>query len=244
MSAMVKVGIVGDRNTDSPLHLATEAAILHAASSLSQAAEIRWLPTPHLADARSGSELQQFDGLWIAPGSPYQSMAGALNAIRAARENGIPLIGTCGGFQHIVIEYARDVLGFREAQHAEYDPYASALFISPLQCAVAGQILRISLKPGSRVARIYSATEAEEEYYCNFGLNPVYQNSIDEYCDMSGAPGLRIVGSDHTGEARILELRSHPFFVGTLFVPQTSSTPERPHPLIRAFVTAAGGDQV
>ena len=82
------------------------------------------------------------------------------------------------------------------------------------------------------VDAIYGSKSAFEQYYCNFGLNPAYQSRLH-------AAGLQIVGTDADGEARILALPQHPFFVATLFVPQLTSTAERPHPLIVAFVKAA-----
>jgi Asp-tRNA(Asn)/Glu-tRNA(Gln) amidotransferase A subunit family amidase len=98
-------------------------------------------------------------------------------AIHYARENKIPCFGTCGGFQHMVIEYARNVLGFKDAQHAEYDPYASSLFISELACSLAGREMQLNFVPGSQVAAIYGELSATEHYYCNFGVNP---DCIDE----------------------------------------------------------------
>src|SRR5688572_13870713 len=96
-------------------------------------------------------------------------------------------------------EYARNVLGFRDAQHAEYDPYASDLFVSQLGGSLAGRELRILLEPGSQVAEIYGATEAREQYYCNFGVNPDKANLLK-----SGE--LRVTGSDAEGEVRVVEL--------------------------------------
>lgn len=81
--------------------------------------------------------------------------------------------------------------------------------------------------------RIASMREVvTEQYYCNFGLNPAYQTQLHE-------GGLRVVGVDQDGEARIVELTDHPFFLATLFVPQVSSRPTQPHPLISAFLRAA-----
>ena len=152
-------------------------------------------------------------------------------AIRYARENKVPCLGTCGGFQHMVIEYARNVLGFKDAQHAEYDPYATNLFISQLACSLAGREMQLNFVPESQVAAIYGGLSATEHYYCNFGVNPDY---IDE---LKQGP-LNISGSDAEGEIRVIEQPDHPFFIGTLFVPQTRSTAEKPHPLVTAFLAA------
>jgi CTP synthase (UTP-ammonia lyase) len=231
---MVRIGVVGDFNGHSPTHIATNDAIAHATAALSLTVDVRWLPTASLLDHDGEAALTQCQGLLVAPGSPYRSMDGALRAIRFARERGLPLIGTCGGFQHIVIEYARHVLGFVDAEHAETSPEASRLFITPLSCALAGQTLSVTVQPGSRAHALYGRTEVEEAYYCNFGLNPAYQMDLH-------AAGLRVVAVDATGEARILELPEHRFFLATLFVPQQRSTPTSPHPLISGFVQAAAG---
>jgi CTP synthase (UTP-ammonia lyase) len=134
----------------------------------------------------------------------------------------------------MAIEFAHHVLGIEDATSAESDPYASNMIITPLSCSLKGRAMTVLIVPESRIAAIYGATEAIEEYYCNFGLNPAYQSRLH-------AAGLQIVGTDANGEARILALPRHPFFVATLFVPQLTSTAERPHPLIVAFVKAARG---
>jgi len=156
----------------------------------------------------------------------------ALWAINYARENGIACFGTCGGFQHMIIEYARNVLGFKEAGHAEYDPYASSLFITELACSLVGREMELTFASSSQVAKIYGGTSAIEQYYCNFGVNP-------DYVSLLKSGSLKITGSDSEGEIRVIELPGHPFFLGTLFVPQTRSTAEQPHPLVTAFVKAA-----
>jgi CTP synthase (UTP-ammonia lyase) len=231
MSGKVTIAIVGDHDPSSVTHRATNESLDHAAAALGLDLARRWVPTPDLADG-AARVLAGDSGVWIAPGSPYASMDGALAAVRLAREEAVPLIGTCGGFQHVVIEFARTVLGFEDAQHAEYDPYASTLLVTPLSCSLAGQTLRVRLEPGSRAAEAYGATEVKERYYCNFGLNPEHRSLLD-------TGGLRVTGADADGEARVVEIPEHPFFVATLFVPQTGSAPGRPHPLVAAFVRAA-----
>jgi CTP synthase (UTP-ammonia lyase) len=173
-----------------------------------------------------------FAGLVIAPGSPYASMEGALAAIRLARTKDIPLLATCGGFQHVVLEFARSVLDITDAQHAEYDPYASTLFITPLSCSLAGQRMAVQFLLGTKAATAYSSTSAIERYYCNFGLNPAYRDELS-------AAGLVVTGVDQDDEVRIIELPTRRFFLATLFVPQTSSRADLPHPLLTALVMAA-----
>ena len=80
--------------------------------------------------------IDEYSAIWVAPGSPYKNLEKTLEAIRYAWENGVPCLGTCGGVQHMIIEYARNILGYKDAQHAEYDPCASNLFISSLACSL------------------------------------------------------------------------------------------------------------
>jgi CTP synthase (UTP-ammonia lyase) len=222
-----EIVVVGDFDPRSSTHVATNRAIEHTVRKLNASLDFRWLTTPEAEHI----DLDRVQGFWIAPGSPYKSLAGALRVIRFSRENMVPLLGTCGGFQHIILEFARNTLGIDDAAHAEYDPYASRLFISKLACSLVGRRLPISLLAGSLVASVYGTTSIIEQYYCNFGVNPRY---VSELRSMD----LRIVGSDAEGEVRVVELEDHPFFIGTLFVPQLSSTPERPHPLIVGLVEA------
>jgi CTP synthase (UTP-ammonia lyase) len=159
-------------------------------------------------------------------------MGGALRAIRFARERGVPFLGTCGGFQHALIEYARNVLGMEGADHAESNPEAATHIITPLACSLVGAKGRIALAEGSRVRDIYGAGEAAEEYHCNFGFNPQYRTLLD-------VGALRVTGIDEGGDARVVELDGHPFFIATLFQPELSALSGGRHPLVAAYVRAA-----
>lgn len=225
---MIKaIALLGEYAPTFPPHISTDAAIRHAWNLLNVEVTADWVSTEDI----SPTLFEQYSGIWVAPGSPYKSMELTLWAIRYARENKIPCFGTCGGFQHMVIEYARNVLGFKGAQHAEYDPYASDLFISQLACSLSGREMQLNFAPDSQVAAIYGSLSAQEHYYCNFGVNP---DCIDE---LKQGP-LNVSGADAEGEIRVIEYPDHPFFIGTLFVPQARSTPERPHPLVTAFLEA------
>jgi CTP synthase (UTP-ammonia lyase) len=221
------IALLGEYTPTFQPHISTDAAIGHSKNLLEIEITADWIST----DDINHKLFERYSGIWIAPGSPYKNMDKTLWAIRYARENNIPCFGTCGGFQHMVIEYARNVLGFKDAQHAEYDPYASSLFISQLSCSLAGREMQLEFTPGSRVAKIYGNLSATEHYYCNFGVNP---DCIDKL--KQGL--LTISGSDAEGEIRVIEQPDHPFFIGTLFVPQTRSTAEKPHPLVTAFLAA------
>jgi CTP synthase (UTP-ammonia lyase) len=218
------IAIVGERDPRFPPHIATDAALAHTAEALGIDIDARWIATDDI------SAVERADAIWCAPGSPYRSLDGALAALRHGRERGVPTLGTCGGCQHMLLEFARNVLGFADAAHAEYDPDASRLFVTPLECVIAGKAMRVLVAPGS--ALYGGAGEVEEQYYCNFGLNPEYRGMLED-------GGLRITGVDAEGEPRVFELEGHPFYVATLFVPQTRSEPGRPHPVVTGFVRAA-----
>lgn len=229
----VRIAIVGDFQPDHETHPATGAALDHAADALGLDLDHRWVPTPD-PEGRAAQELGGTDGIWIAPGSPYASLQGALDSITFARTTGVPLLGTCAGFQHIVLEVGRSVLGLAGAGHEEVDPDAPELMIAALACSLAGQTFRVSFAAGSRAAAAYGVAAADERYYCRFGLNP-------DFIEPLAGAGLVVTGTDHDGDPRIVEWSDHPFLVGTLFVPQVRSAPGTPHPLVRAFVAAAAG---
>ena len=126
----------------------------------------------------------------------------------------------------------RNVLGFRDADHQESNPEASRFAVVALSCSLDGQKEEVDVVPGTAAAGLYERDHALEPFVCNYGINPEYAQELEQN-------GLVISGRGPDSEVRIVELPSHPFFMATLFVPQMNSTAENPHPLIRAFVSAA-----
>jgi CTP synthase (UTP-ammonia lyase) len=234
---MIHIAIVADFDSKNITHPATRNALKHAACQDDVELGIEWLATDWLADHVVADELSRFDGLFIGPGSPYRSKNAAIEAIRFARERRVPLIGACGGFQHVVIEFARNVLAFPDAEHAEYDPYASRLFVTRLPCSLVGKELPIELAQDSMAGKAYGTDRVTENYYCNFGLNHAYTAMLESAGLVP--TGLEAGEEETRGAVRIFELSTHPFFVATLFVPQMRSTSDAPHPLLRAFIRAA-----
>lgn len=227
----MKLAIIGDFKPDNSTHTGTNQALQHAAQYAGISLDFKWIPTDNI-DGIFNEIIAVYDAFLIAPGSPYKDMKAVLRIIQYARMHGRPVLGTCGGFQHMVIEFARNVLHIEDAEHAENDPYASKLVINPLSCNLKGDPLEITITDdNSLVFQICGSYTLVEKYYCNFGLNTDYQNEIN-------AAGFRIVGTDATNEVRILELEAHPYFIATLFIPQMNSSPDAPHPLITAFLKA------
>jgi CTP synthase (UTP-ammonia lyase) len=238
----VRIGILGDFDPKSPTLPSIDASLRHAAAKLNFAVEGVWIPTPSVLEPNAEKMLEGFDGLWAAPGSPYKSMAGMLKGIEFARRRDWPFLATCGGFQYALIEFARNVLGIKDADSAENNSGSKNIIIYPVACAVpnkkkgapmlSGQGPEIRLRPGSYLQSFYMKETIVEEFFCNFELNPDY-----EYCAMEA--GFPIVARGVQGEARAIESPTHRFFIATLFQPQLSSKPDNPHPLILAFVQAA-----
>lgn len=235
MLSPIRIGVIGDYD-GRPSHIATEDALRHSAAYLGLRQEIHWISTDTLeTDVRQ--KLECFDAFWCAPGSPYKSAHGAMNAIQFARENNIPFIGTCGGFQHVVLEFARDVLGLSDVKRSDFDPYSPNLFISGLSCSLLGETQKLSIKSGTMSAQIYGRCDIVEKFNCSFGLNGEFANQLTRH-------GLIVAGTDNLGETRILELPLNRFFIATLFQPQLSSTPDDPHKLILAFLKSATSSQL
>jgi len=238
----VRIGILGDFNSEFRSHHATNDALQHAAAKLHLTVESTWLPTPSLLEPNAEKTLEGYDGLWASPGSPYKSMDGMLKGIEFARRRDWPFLGTCGGFQYAVIECARNVLGIKDADTAENNSGSKNIIIYPVACAVpdraagapklSGVVPEIRIRPGSYLQTFYSTDTVTEEFFCNFELNPDF-----EWCSIEA--GFPIAARGPNGEVRAIESPTHRFFIATLFQPQLASTAKKPHPLVLAFLQAA-----
>ena len=153
-------------------------------------------------------------------------------ALGGAIDRGLPFLGTCAGFQHAVIEYARSVPGLAHADRAETNPAAAPLVIAPLSYPLVERTAAVVLNPASRTAGIYRRTEVAERYRCRFGLNPEYVAPLHR-------GGLRVTGVDELGVPTVVECPEHPFFLATLFLPEHASRAGAPHPLVTAYLRAA-----
>ena len=229
MTTLVNIAIVGDRDDAIAAHRAIPLALANAASALDVDLVFDWLPSDRIADL---ARLSPFDAFWVAPGSPYRSIDGALRAIGHARTTGRPLLGTCGGFQHAILEYARHVLDWPDAMHAESDPGVGRPVISALECSLVEARGSVALAPGSRIARAYGASTAPTIYRCRYGLNPTFRDALI-------AGPLRGVAEDESGDLRAIELDGHPFFVATLWQPERAALEGHRVPLAEALVSAA-----
>jgi CTP synthase (UTP-ammonia lyase) len=231
---MIRIGVIGDFSDGILAHRAIAAALPLVARELAVELHWRWLHTSDLA-AGTHEPLEQFDGFWCTPGSPYANTGAALHAIRFARESARPYLGTCAGFQHALLEYALNVWQLPRAAHAEMDPEAAEPLISRLVCSLVEVTEPLELSAGSRLAAIYGTTHTVEGYHCNYGLNPTYASRLE-----SGP--LAVGARDRTGQVRAVELHGHPFYMATLFQPERAALAGRTPPLVSAFIKACGAD--
>ncbi|WP_397459477.1 CTP synthase [Pseudomonas asplenii] len=230
----LKVALVGDHNPQVIAHQAIPVALRLAAETANLQVQGHWLATDSI-DATT--DLSSFDGIWCVPGSPYRSLDGVLRAIGHAREQRGPYLGTCAGFQYGILEYARNVLGWNDAQHGEETPDSSRAVISPLNCSLVDASDSIHLIDGSRIAKAYASQQTHEGYHCRYGINPTFEAALLE-------GDLQAVGHDEQGHLRAVELKNHPFFVATLFQPERAALQGIAPPLVRAFLTACAGARV
>lgn len=124
------------------------------------------------------------------------------------------------------------MLGLDHAAHRESGTEGAAFVVDKLACSLVGQAHAVQIVPGTRTHGAYGVERAVERFRCTYGLNPLYREAFE------GKP-LQVVGTDESGEVRVVELPAHRFFIATLFLPQLTSSTDTPHPLILAYLRAA-----
>ncbi len=224
----IKIALVGDFDEKMHTHIALNKSIEHCRPRLPFSLEAEWIPTEDIEKALSS--IGNFNGFWIVPGSPYKNDEGVYKLIRLAREKDLPITGSCGGFQYMMLEYARNVLNIPSAGHQESEPDADPV-ISKLSCSLKGQQEEVFIpNQKSWLYHVFKTDKIIGKYYCSYGVNPLYQKKLNQY-------PMVFTAFSPTGEVRAFELMTHRFFKGTLFQPSLDSTHEHPNPLIVSFFT-------
>ena len=219
------IAIIGDYSGKMYTHTAIEQCIEHCRPHI-PALEFKWINTNTL----DNSSLDQYLSFWIAPGSPYENDDAVYSLLRTARENKLKVYGMCGGFQYMVVEYARNVLGIGEAGHEESDPAGNDLVISKMSCSKKGVTEEVIVSErNSWLHTVLKTDRFSADFNCSYGINKKYQSMLDVYPFV-------ITAFSPLGEPRAFELRTHPFYKGTLFQPQLHSSYEHPNPLILNFI--------
>ena len=164
------VSLIGDYSEQVEAHLAIPRAMELASNALEFDVEYEWIRTTQIET----DELIEADAIWCVPNSPYENPHAAIDAIRIARENDIPYLGTCGGYQHAALEFARNVLGYENAASSEEEPGTAMPLIAALICRLSAEGGDINLRQETRIANIYGQPRISEEYNCGYGVNPDY----------------------------------------------------------------------
>src|SRR4029079_13631957 len=164
----VSIAVLGDRNLEHLTHREIDATL----ELLPADVDARWLPSPDAASAGAR------DGLWVVPGTPYRDDDAVLEAIHRARAAGMPMLGTCGGFQYMLVEFARNVAGLGDAAHAETAPDPLDPVVWRLSCSVVGEERQVTAVPGTRVAELCGTEAFTGFHWCNFGLSPAHEAAL------------------------------------------------------------------
>jgi CTP synthase (UTP-ammonia lyase) len=228
------IALVGDYSPDVMAHRAIPVALELARASVGADIAWQWVHTREIGHA--ARDFAPYSAMWVVPASPYENMAGVLAAIQFAREAKRPFLGTCGGFQHAVIEFARNVAGVASADHAETNPSGTALVVTPLTCSLVEKTDEVRFAGGSRLGEIYGGGTSREGYHCSYGINANHRAALER-------AGLAFTAFDASDEIRGAELpvSVHPFYIGTLFQPERAALRGEVPPLVRALVMAAAG---
>ena len=239
----VKIALVGKYVQLQDAYKSIREALSHAAAYNNRKLNL----TSILSDDINEANVQQvadFQGIVIAPGFGNRGVEGKLQAIRFARENKIPCFGICMGMQCMAIEFTRDVLGYEDANSTEFDEHTTHNIIDLMEDQKStinkGGSMRLGaypcqLKEGSRVREMYACEKIQERHRHRYELNHAYQTELEEH-------GLICSGiNPDSGLTEIIELQDHPWFIGTQFHPEYSSTVLHPHPLFLSFIRTAIG---
>ena len=234
MKTRPRIGLVGDLNFDVVAHQSIQQCF-EIAKGMGLGLEPVWTGTETLKPGDEGL-LKQFGGIWCVPASPYRNTDGALWGIQFARTHAVPFLGTCGGYQHALLEYARNVLGLKEADHAEINAQASLPLLSRMKCALVEKSQKVLVTSSGHFREIYGADSRLEGYHCSYGLNLAFEHLFN-------GGELEVVARSEDGEARAVMLRGHPFFVGTHFQPERAALKGSLHSVVKAFFEACEEQQ-
>jgi CTP synthase len=215
-------------------------AFIHAGSAIETKVNLIWVKAEDLLTEEGIKQhLSKAQGILVAPGFGERGMEGKINAVRYAREKKIPFFGICLGMQCAVIEFARNVLGLKDAASEEMNPYAKHLVIHlmPAQKEVTqkGGTMRLGaysceIKKGSKAFAAYGKSLVQERHRHRYEFNNEYLADFESSGMLASGinPGSKLV--------EIVELKNHPWFVGVQFHPELKSTVLNPHPLFVRFV--------
>ncbi len=239
----VNIAMVGKYVELQDAYKSIRESFVHAGAANECKVNVKTIHSEHIDDNNAAEVLAGMDGILVAPGFGERGIPGKIAAVRYAREKGIPFFGICLGMQMAVVEFARDVLEYADAASVEVTPETTHPVINLMEeqksTTIKGGTMRLGayackLVPGSLASRIYGHQDIiYERHRHRYEFNDAYRKEMED-------AGLVVSGTNpDTGLVEIVELKDHPFFIGTQFHPEFKSTPENPQPIFTAFVKAA-----
>ncbi len=239
----VRIAIVGKYTDYADSYKSVQEALIHGGIANDVGVDISWVSSDSFTDgATARTILSQHDGLLVPGGFGVRGVEGMVEAIRCARETGVPFFGICLGMQTAIIEFARNVCGLDDSHSSEFAPECSDPVISLMESQQhvtdMGGTMRLGAYPcrlarGSRAAEVYGVAEVSERHRHRYEVSNAYRDLFVQH-------GLRLSGLSPDGQlVEVVELPAHPWFIGCQFHPELQSRPTRPHPLFAGFIAAA-----
>jgi CTP synthase len=237
----IKIGLVGKYVELKDAYKSIIESFIHAGAANKCKVSIEWIHSESLQIDNSAEKLQGLDGVLVAPGFGERGIEGKIAAVKYVRENNIPFFGICLGMQMACIEFARNVIGLTEAHSTEMHPETQFPVIDLMEeqksITDKGGTMRLGawkcdIKPNSLAYTIYGKTSILERHRHRYEFN-------GDYLEMFENAGLKASGiNPDTGLVEIIEIDSHPFFIGVQYHPEYKSTVANPHPIFVSFVAA------
>ena len=237
----VEIALIGKYTDLKDSYISHEESLRYAGALLNCKVKIRWIEAPDLEDSGNTESLEGVNGVLVPGGFGRRGSEGKIMSAKWARETNTPYLGVCFGFQLATIEFARSVLGLKEANSYELDPEGkhSVVDILPEQEGVEdmGATMRLGDHEveisGGKAQELYKSSSIFERHRHRYEINPEYISQIEE-------KGMKYTGRDKSGRRmEILELENHPYFLASQFHPEFKSRPDNPSPLHFGLVKAA-----
>lgn len=238
----VTIGLIGKYVELQDAYKSILESFVHAGAMNECKVQVQYIHSEFITDDNVGEKLGGLDGLLVAPGFGHRGIEGKITAVKYAREKGLPFFGICLGMQMAVIEFARNILGIKNAHSTEMDPTSSEPVIDMMEeqkkITMKGGTMRLGtytcdIKEGSLANKIYGKSQVAERHRHRYEFNNKYLAQFE-------SNGMIASGRNpQTGLVEIMEIPSHPFFIGVQYHPELKSTVENPQPLFVHFVAAA-----
>jgi CTP synthase len=238
----VRIGLIGKYIELPDAYKSIIEGFIHAGAFNEARVRVQYIHSELIADDNVAQKLGDLDGILVAPGFGDRGIEGKITAIKFARENEVPFFGICLGMQMAVIEFARNVIGWKDAHSTEMNPKTKHAVIDLMQgqknVTKKGGTMRLGsytceITKGSKAYSAYEKSKINERHRHRFEFN---NNFLKDFEDN----GMQITGvNPDTKLAEIVEIKNHPYFVGVQFHPEYKSTVLNPHPLFVKFVKAA-----